>query len=254
MPPKSRTPSPADAPRPLPLWAAVCFLVSGAAGLVYEVAWSKEFSYLLGNSLHAVATVAAAFLTGLALGAYVLGVRVARLRRGARAYALLELGIGLIGLISLPVLRGLDPLVGALYRGLGGETALFLGVRFLVLFVLLLGPTALMGATLPVLVGHFEYRGVGPALARLYALNTAGAVVGSALAGFVLMPGVGLLASTWVAAGLNGTAALLAWLVAGRRAPAPSAGPAPGAVPSAVASAAAPEPLPPLLAPGARRT
>ena len=274
MAPRSLGTSPADAPHPLPLWAAACFLVSGAAGLIYEVAWSKEFSYLLGNSLHAISTVVAAFLTGLALGAYVLGTRVARLRRGARAYALLELGIGLIGLVSMPLLRGLDPLVGVLYRSLGGESGLFMAARFLVLFVLLLPPTALMGATLPVLVGHFEYRGVGPALARLYAINTAGAVVGSALAGFVLMPGIGLTASTWVAAGLNATAALVAWLAAGR-VPVQTEAPAPGAAaPAATAPAAppgaraavpprsapapapvaAPEPLPPLLLPGARLT
>ena len=209
--------------RPLPLWAVLCFLTSGAAGLVYEVVWSKQISYVLGNSLHAVSTVAAAFLMGLALGAYVLGVHMASRRGGARAYAALELGIGLLGLLSMPVLRSLDPVVGVLYRGLGGETWVFALCRLLLLFVLLLPPTALMGATLPVLVGHFEYRGVGPALARLYAINTVGAVLGSALAGFVLLPGIGLTASTWAAAALNVGAAALAWR-AGSPVPAPQQG------------------------------
>ncbi|HVP14628.1 MAG TPA: hypothetical protein VMS88_03730 [Terriglobales bacterium] len=72
-----------DEPSRLPGWATACFLASGAAGLIYEVVWSKQFAYLLGNSLQAVATVVAAFLTGLALGAYVVGTRVARRRRGA---------------------------------------------------------------------------------------------------------------------------------------------------------------------------
>src|SRR5436190_506623 len=111
--------APAMASGPLPAWAAACFFVSGAAGLIYEVAWSKQLAYLLGNSLHAAATVVAAFLAGLALGARFLGVPLARRADGARIYALLELGIGLLGLLSLPVLRGLDPLVGSLYRSLG---------------------------------------------------------------------------------------------------------------------------------------
>jgi len=244
MPPRPRKVTAVVDPGPLPAWAAVCFLASGAAGLVYEVVWSKQISYMLGNSLYAVSTVVAAFLTGLALGAYVLGVRVARRRRGARAYAALELGIGVLGLVSVPLLRGLDPVVGTLYRSLGGESALFATARFLLLFLILLPPTALMGATLPVLVGHLEHRSVGPALARLYAINTAGAVLGSALAGFVLLPGIGLTASTWVAAVLNLLAAGLAWRAGGSAAPAEepaTAAPAP-AGPRARAPGTAPAP------------
>ncbi len=245
-----------DAPRRLPAWAATCFLASGTAGLVYEVVWSKQFSYLLGNSLHAVATVVAAFLTGLALGAYIVGTRIARRRQGARAYALLELGVAVLGLLSMPVLRGLDPIVGLLYRGLGGETLPFAVARFVLLFVLLLPPTALMGATLPVLVAHFEYRRVGAALARLYAINAVGAVLGSTLAGFVLMPSLGLSASTWVAAALNAGAGALAWFVGGRSARVPAAEPAPRAEarPGAAATPAPTGPLPPLLPAGPRLT
>ena len=84
-----------DAPPPrerrdggaLPAWAALCFFASGAAGLVYEAVWSKQLSYLLGSSLHAVATVVAAFLGGLALGARLLGVPLARRPAPLRAYA-----------------------------------------------------------------------------------------------------------------------------------------------------------------------
>jgi spermidine synthase len=222
MPPKpgpARPPARKRAPgvAPLPLWGAVCFFLSGAAGLLYEVVWSKQLAYLLGNSTHAVATVVAAFLGGLALGARFLGTPLARRGSGAQVYAALEVGVGLLGLLSLPVLRGVDPLIGELYRSLGGESAGFAAARFLLLFVLLLPPAALMGATLPVLVGHFEHQWVGPALARLYALNTFGAVAGSLAGGFVLLPGVGLTGTACVAAALNLVVAALAWS-AGRRA------------------------------------
>src|SRR5215831_18399570 len=218
----SRPPSdPAAIPR-LPVWAVICFFSSGAAALLYEAAWSKQLSYLLGNSLHAVATVVAAFLAGLAIGARLLGVPLARRGNGARAYAWLELATAALGAVSIPVLRGLGPVVGILYRSLGGEGAAFALARFLLLFVLVVPPAALMGATLPVLVGRFERARIGPVLARLYALNTFGAVIGSVAGGFLLMPGVGLRGTTWVAAGLNLMVGGIALSAAKGASPAPS--------------------------------
>ena len=201
---------------PLPAWAALCFSVSGAAGLLYEVVWSKEFSYLLGNSLHAVATVVAAFLGGLALGARALGTPLARRGNGALTYAALECGVGVLGLVSLPVLHGIDPVVGALYRALGAESAGFAFARFAILFVLLLPATALMGATLPVLVGHLGRGLVGEELAGLYAVNTFGAVAGSLAGGFALLPAIGLTGTVGAAATLNFAVAIVAWRVSAR--------------------------------------
>src|SRR5438046_9655535 len=100
----------------VPLWAAACFLASGAAGLLYEVVWSKQISYLLGSSLRSGAVVVAAFLAGLALGARFLGAPLSRGGSPARRYALLEGAVGLLGFSVLPVLRALDGPVGQLYR------------------------------------------------------------------------------------------------------------------------------------------
>ncbi|MCE9626537.1 MAG: fused MFS/spermidine synthase [Candidatus Eisenbacteria bacterium] len=203
----------------MPWWAAACFLLSGAAGLIHEIAWSKQLGYLLGSSLQSVATVTAAFLAGLALGARFLGARLARRSDPARVYAALEVGVAVLGLAMLPVLRSLDGPVGLLYRGLGGEGTPFALARVVLLFVLLVPPAALMGATLPVLVARCERGALGAGLAWLYAINTIGAVLGSLLAGFVLLPGIGLFASVAVAAGLN----LLAAVVAFVQKPAPAA-------------------------------
>lgn len=196
---------------PWPWWAGWCFLLSGAAGLIYEVAWSKQISYLLGSSLHSVATVAAAFLGGLALGARYLGPPLVRSGEPLRRYALLELGVGGLGVAILPLLRALDGPVGHIYRATGGEGAPFAVARVVLLFVVLVPPAALMGATLPVLVARVERGRVGIGLAALYAINTCGAVAGSLLAGFVLMPQLGLTGTTVVAGGLNAVAAVVAW-------------------------------------------
>ena len=226
--------SPRKAPRaglartdhPLPGWAVLCFFMSGAAGLLYEVVWTKQLAYLLGNSLHATATVVAAFLGGLAIGALFLGTPLARRGRGVRTYAALELCVAAFGLAWLPLLRSLDPAVGTMYRALGGEGAAFAAARFVLLFVTLVPPAAVMGATLPVLVAHFDRERVGAGLARLYALNTIGAVAGSFAGGFALLPTLGLSGATWVAACVNVGVALLAWR-AGGDAPAAIATPGP---------------------------
>ncbi len=208
-------------PVSLPRWAAVCFFLSGAAGLLYEAVWSKQLSYLLGSSLHAVATVVAAFLGGLALGARFLGQPLSRRPRRLLSYALLELGVAAAAALLVPALRALDPLIGVFYRLFGAGTVGFGLARLLLTIVALIPPAALMGATLPVLVAAFARGRVGPALARLYALNTLGAVVGSILGGFFLIPGLGLGATTAVAVVLNAAVGALAWSRARRAAPAP---------------------------------
>src|SRR5262245_59174329 len=160
----------------LPAWAVVCFLCSGAAGLIYEVVWSKQLGYLLGGSIHSVATVVAAFLGGLALGARMLGAPLARRSDLARTYAALEVGVAVLGVAMLPLLRSLDGPVGELYRTFGGESVAFGVARVALLLALLVPPAALMGATLPVLVARVERGLVGSGLAWLYAINTLGAV------------------------------------------------------------------------------
>ncbi|MEO5987776.1 MAG: hypothetical protein ABIU54_07320 [Candidatus Eisenbacteria bacterium] len=222
----SRRLRPVAAPRPsiLPVWASLCFFLSGAAGLLYELVWCKQLSYLLGSSLHSVATVVAAFLAGLALGARFLGVPLSRGEHGARTYALLELGVGALGLFLLPILRSLDPVVDSLYQNLGGESVGFAMARIGLLAGLLLPPAALMGATLPVLVARIEGSLHDSTLAHLYAINTFGAVAGSVAGGFLLMPALGLQATSQAAATLNLFAALIAWRLGGRFA-------RPGAVP-----------------------
>jgi spermidine synthase len=220
----------------LPLLAA-CFFASGFSALVYETAWSQQLALVFGAAAPAVAAVLAAYMAGLALGA-AWGARLAaRRRRPLVVYALLEAGVGAAAL-ALPAGLALAQRVQlALLGGMetprpGGDAAsvLFhLGASFL----LLLPPTALMGATLPLLVRHAVRREgqIAPRVGGLYTANTAGAAAGAAAAAFWLLPHLGLGRTVVAAAALNGVVALAALALArgaGREqeaVPPPAAGP-----------------------------
>ena len=190
-----------------------CFFVSGAAGLTLEIVWSKYLSYLLGNSIYGVATVVAAFLGGLGIGAVVGGRLAARTREPFLLYARLEVLVAGMGLLSPIAYQIARPLFAALYGAMGGSGLAFLLARFAILFLGLLVPTIAMGATLPLLVSAFTRResDFGASVSRLYAVNTAGAVCGVALAGFVLVPWLGLWRTAAFAAGLDALVAFVVW-------------------------------------------
>ena len=198
--------SPSPLLAPLPGWTRSVvlsfFFLSGASGLVYEVIWTRMLLTVFGATLYAVATVLAAFMGGLALGSF-LGGRVAdRLRRPLLVYGVIEVLVAGAAL-AVPVgLRLFDPLYRAIYSA--GETS-FLAlslIRFTVSFAVLMVPTTCMGATLPLLSRFMVRRGdrVGGGIGALYAVNTAGAVTGTFLAGFVLIAALGVHGSILTAA------------------------------------------------------
>lgn len=183
---------------------AACFFLSGAAGLVYEIVWMRMLSLVFGHTIFAVTTVLAAFMAGLAFGAFLFG-RVIDLRgRPLRVYGLLEVGIGLYALLVPGLLAQAQLVYLVLYRSLGLSFAFTLA-QFVLVFVTLLVPTTLMGASLPVLAKFFVDRedSLGRGVGDLYAVNTFGAVLGSTAAGFVLLPAIGVKATTGFAAGVD---------------------------------------------------
>jgi len=181
----------------------VLFTLSGVSGLVYELIWIRLLSQLLGGTTFAISAVLAAFMGGLALGSRFFGGRVDKSRRPLRFYAMLELAIAALGLLVHAAVLFLKPSYVALAQSLPDGA---LGpLRVVVALLLLLPPTFLMGGTLPVL-GRYIVRAderLGRGLGLLYAVNTFGAVLGVSLAGFVLIPQLGLVLCTGLAAGLN---------------------------------------------------
>lgn len=198
----------------LPVYAA-----SGTAALIYEVAWTRELTLTMGHGTAAAATVLAAFMGGLAVGAAVAGHMADRLpaARALRLYAGLELAVALLALLLPAALAATRPVLATVYAD-GGGGATFAAVRLVTCVLLLSLPAAAMGATFPLAARWFtpQVRTSGAAGAGLlYTVNTLGATGGAILAGFVLLPTVGLRATVGVAVVLNVAAAAAAWWLAG---------------------------------------
>jgi spermidine synthase len=205
----------------------VIYFCSGAAGLIYEVVWTRLLSLQLGHTVWAVGTVLAAFMGGLALGALIAGSVASRIERGRalQLYAVVEVAIALWA-IALPfAFRAIEPLFVSAYGDQPGST--FALVRLASSLTLVTVPAAAMGAAFPLAITWFsEDRSVaGRDTGWLYALNTIGAAAGALLTGFVLVPQLGLRTTTFVGVALNAVAASGAWLLA-RSAQTPALAPA----------------------------
>jgi spermidine synthase len=169
-------------------------LISGAAGLIYQMVWARLLQELFGVTLHAVSTVLATFLAGLALGAWLLGRVADRRDNPLRFYGLLEIGIAVTALFGLVALRWVTPLqLWAAGRFEDAPASLAL-LRIALAAVVVLPSTFLMGGTLPAIT-RFAVRRVeqaGRKIAVLYAVNTLGAVLGTLAAGFAMIRWWGL--------------------------------------------------------------
>lgn len=216
-----------DAPRPEPAAAEavprrrrgldalvpVLFMASGAAGLIYQVVWTQDLVLVFGDTTQAIVTTVTAFLAGLGIGALVGASVGARLRRALAVYGLLESAIGCLALLMPLAFNLVATVFRNAYLSLPPlEVAL---IRFALAFVALTPVTLLMGMSLPVLTRHLVRTDpdVGERIARLYGLNTLGAVVGSVASGYALIELLGLRGTTYVAVLLNVGAGLGALLI-----------------------------------------
>jgi spermidine synthase len=194
------------------------FLASGAAGLIYQVVWTQDLVLIFGNTTLAITTTVSSFLAGLGIGSLVGSAVGARLRQALAVYGLLEIAVGILALLMPLAFGGITTLFRSAYLSLPStEVAL---IRFGLAFLALALPTILMGMSLPVLTRQLvrEDPDIGERVARLYGLNTLGAVAGSLASGYLLIELIGLRDTTLVAVGLNlcaGCGALLMSRTAG---------------------------------------
>ncbi|HEX3646150.1 MAG TPA: tetratricopeptide repeat protein [Vicinamibacterales bacterium] len=206
------------------------YAASGAAALVYEVTWTRLLTLQLGHTVAAASTVLAAFMGGLALGAWLspldslardhsldspdaqhAGQGNGRPGSPLRLYAVLEIVVAICALLLPIALRASVPALAWAYAD-GGAPARFAVVRVAISLALLGIPAAAMGATFPIAAGWYARNAAQTG--ALYAVNTAGAALGAIGAGFFLIPALGLRATTWVGVLLNLMAAGGAWWLA----------------------------------------
>ena len=185
---------------------ASLFLVSGAAGLVYQIVWERLLELFFGVTMVSVTLIVGAFMAGLGLGSLLGGRLARRVKNTLLVYGLLELGVAAFGLVS-------QPLIFWIGQKTAGSPYVLV---FLLSFLILLIPTTLMGMTLPFLTQSFVHRveTSGSVIGILYGINTLGAAFGTALSGFVLIGAYGFDGTTYIAVAMNALVGTLAVILA----------------------------------------
>lgn len=194
----------------------ICALLSGAAGLLYQVIWNRELLLLFGSTAAAAAAVVAAFMAGMSLGAWgIRGVTIERRQTVLVLYAAFEVGVATYALVFPPLLSGLQALYPGLWHAALSQPVLLNGLRLGLGLLILAPPTVLMGATLPLLVEALQVdrRLAAKSVGWIYGLNAGGGAFGAAASGLLLLPTLGLAKTLFVGVALSVTAAVLALLV-----------------------------------------
>lgn len=187
------------------------FCLSGMAALIYEVAWTRLLQLVFGTTVYAVSTMLTAFMAGLALGAWLVGRYTDRIKDHLLAYCLLEAGIGIYGILLIPIFSVLPYTYLSLFHTFHSSFTFFSIFQFLLCFAILLVPTTLMGGTFPMVSKIYTKRmdELGRDIGNVYSVNSLGAVLGSFAAGFLLIPAIGVRNTIIVAAAINIFVAIL---------------------------------------------
>ncbi len=193
-------------PNPINLVIFLLFGVSGVPALIYEIIWARELGLIFGTTVYAISTVLAVFFSGLAIGSYLFGRIVDAQNRPLPLYGFMELAIGVYAFFTPWIFR----LVQRLQVTLGSALSLeefseWSLLRFVLSFSALIVPSTLIGGTLPVMIKYFAQgmHRFGNVTAKLYSINTFGAVIGAILAGFFLVLWLGVNGSVYFAGCLN---------------------------------------------------
>jgi spermidine synthase len=197
-----------DASRTLP-WLLILFAGSGCSALIYEIVWYQLLQLVIGSTTVSLGVLLATFMGGLCIGSLMLPRYLAkRPMHPLRAYARIEVGIALFGILQLLMI----PLVDSIYAAVSVHGFVSILLRAVICAICLLPPTILMGASLPAIARWIEAtpRGVSW-MGLLYGGNTAGAVAGCILAGFFLLRVSDMTSTTIVAAAINVAVALFSF-------------------------------------------
>ncbi|MBI4786378.1 MAG: fused MFS/spermidine synthase [Chloroflexi bacterium] len=202
-----------------PIFLYVVFLLSGFSGLAYQVVWIRRFGLIFGVTAFATSAVLSAYFAGLALGSWLAGRRLSRWRvHPLKLYAFLEVGVGAYALAIPFLLDSLNIVYAAVFPLLENSFYLLSLLRLFFSALVLIIPTTLMGATLPLLTEALAERvkNVTVNVSGLYAVNTLGALLGASFSGFYAIREFGMFETTLLAVAGNWLAALGAVIIARR--------------------------------------
>lgn len=189
---------------------ALIFFLSGFSALIYQTAWQRVLFTNIGVDLTSITVIISVFMAGLGVGAF-FGGRIADQypKHVLIAFCIFEMGIGLFGLISIHTIHTIQDFFSN--SGILATSAIY--------FTLLLFPTFLMGATLPLLTAFFNryFRNIGQSIGILYFFNTLGAAIGALTTGYFLFGELGILVTTYVAAVINIFISILIFALYGKK-------------------------------------
>jgi spermidine synthase len=190
-------------------------MLSGAAALMYEIVWIRQFSQVLGASGYAVTVILAAFMAGLGLGAWFWGKKADHCKtyQLIKIYILLEIGIGVYAIV-LPFILGYMENIYVWFYVLESNILNFNIIKFVLSIFLLVVPATFIGGTLPILSRFIIRRKlkISFKISHLYAVNTIGAILGTLTAGYIFLPNLGIKATTSIAVAVNFLVAAGFWL------------------------------------------
>jgi spermidine synthase len=200
---------------------SVLFVLSGVSSLILETIFTRLLTYTFGNTAHAASTVLAAFLGGLAVGAYVLGRWVDKRPPSLWIYGSLELLVGCYCLFVPNLFGWLTQAYVAVCHQLQPGSMGLTVLRFALGGLVIVPPTILMGGTFPALARYVSAvrQGFAAAIDRLYGWNTLGASLGTLVSTFLLMPELGVAGTIWAACSINFAIFVGAGLLAARSTP-----------------------------------
>lgn len=198
------------------------YAVSGACSLIYQLVWVKQLCLVFGSGFTAVSVVTAVFFLGLGLGGWWGGGLASRLTRPLRAYAIAEAGISVCALLIPHVMELAEFVYAAWYPAVGESLRQTAFIRLLLSACILLPPSVLMGATVPLIIQSYSRRTekLGRDTGLIYGMNAFGAGLGVCAAGWFLFRYLGLFHSNLLAAVLNAVVALCALQLSRHEAPA----------------------------------
>jgi spermidine synthase len=195
------------------------FFFSGLTSLIYQVIWIRQLSLAVGSTSASMSLVLSIFFLGLAGGSYFIGKHHQKIQNPLLTYGKLEGFIGIYSAVLVYLLFDFQSLLVLIYPQ--GEIHILSQIlKFILVFIFLILPTLAMGATLPLLVKAYESypaENNNSSVSLMYGVNTLGAVFGSFISGFILIPSIGIEFTNHFAVLLNLTLFGISWIFASKR-------------------------------------